>query len=295
MPELPEVETVARLLAPRAIGRTILGVEVHWERTLGGSSARDFKRAVIGAKIVALHRRAKYLIFDLRRDERPAGHLVGHLRMSGRMHIERAGFEPGIHARLALALDDGTIFHFIDVRKFGRISFEADLQRVFRRLGDEPLEKSFTAERLHALLLSRKRRLKPLLLDQSVVAGLGNIYVDESLHRARLHPLSNSGSVDLSAARRLHAAVQKILRAAIDGEGSSFDTFYRTPEGKPGRFQARFRVYGREGKPCGRCKSPIVKFTVGQRGTHVCPTCQPYRATLKPRRRSARAKARRAR
>ena len=278
MPELPEVETVVRLLSPRIVGRSVVSVESHWERTLGGSSAREFSRELVGARVIAVWRRAKYLVFDLERKGNPAGHLVGHLRMSGRMQVESAKWDPGIHVRLSFTLDDGNVFHFIDVRKFGRLVFAADLRSVFKNIGDEPLATSFTAERLHELLGARKRRLKPLLLDQSIVAGLGNIYVDESLHRAKLHPLMLSTRVDLDAARRLHSAVQKILRAAIEREGSSFDTFYRTPEGQPGGYQSRFRVYGREGKPCRTCKAEIVKLTVAQRGTHVCPACQPRTA-----------------
>ncbi len=296
MPELPEVETVVRLLEPRIVGRSITRVDVRWERTLGGLGVHEFERKVIGAKVTAVHRRAKYLVFDLERGGKPAGHLVGHLRMSGRMHVENADWEPGIHVRVSMNLNDGKVFHFIDVRKFGRLAFAADLRRVFARIGDEPLEAAFTHERLHALLSARRRQLKPLLLDQSVIAGLGNIYVDESLHKAGLHPLLASTKVDRAAARRLHSAVQKTLRAAIKREGSSFDTFYRTPEGQPGSYQEKFRVYGREGKPCRSCKTPIVKFTVGQRGTHVCPTCQPGRSPKLKRakeRPSARAKVRR--
>src|SRR5689334_2562806 len=275
MPELPEVETVVRLLEPRLVGRSVRSVESRWQRTLGGASVEAFERALVGARFTAIRRRAKYLVFDLERGGRPAGHLVGHLRMSGRMHVERADWDPGVHVRLSFALDDGNVFHFIDVRKFGRLEYVRDLARVFEHIADEPLAETFTAERFQALLGARKRRLKPLLLDQSIVAGLGNIYVDESLHRARLHPLLLSTRVDGVATRRLHAAVQKTLRTAIEREGSSFDTFYRTPEGNPGSYQSRFRVYGREGKRCRTCGTVIVKFTVGQRGTHVCPTCQP--------------------
>ncbi|HUR29761.1 MAG TPA: bifunctional DNA-formamidopyrimidine glycosylase/DNA-(apurinic or apyrimidinic site) lyase [Planctomycetota bacterium] len=275
MPELPEVETVVRLIRPRLVGRTVRSVDARWQRTLGGATVAEFSRALVGARVSAVWRRAKYLVFDLERRGKPAGHLVGHLRMSGRMHVEDAQWDPGVHVRLSFTLDDGNVFHFIDVRKFGRLVFAQDLAHVFDGLGDEPLAKTFTPERLHALLAARKRRLKPLLLDQSVVAGLGNIYVDEALHRAKLHPLLLSTRVDLPAAKRLHSAVRTTLLAAIAREGSSFDTFYRTPEGRPGSYQRQFRVYGRGGKPCRVCHATIIKFTVGQRGTHVCPRCQP--------------------
>ncbi|HTF89832.1 MAG TPA: DNA-formamidopyrimidine glycosylase [Planctomycetota bacterium] len=292
MPELPEVETVVRMLVPRLVGRSVVGVDVRWQRTLGGASVEEFTREVVGARVISVWRRAKYLVFDLERHGKPAGHLVGHLRMSGRMQVEEKTWDPGIHVRLSFALDSGKVFHFIDVRKFGRLIFAQDLERVFLKIGDEPLDQAFTPQHLHQLLGARKRALKPLLLDQSIVAGLGNIYVDESLHRARLHPLMLSTRVDLAAVRRLHGSIQKTLRAAIEREGSSFDGFYLTPEGQPGNYQNRFRVYGREGKPCKVCKTTIVKFTVGQRGTHVCPTCQEKPRPAK-RRSSARARARR--
>jgi len=274
VPELPEVETVVRLLAPRVLGRTISRVDVRWERTLGGMGVHDFGRAVIGAKLIAVHRRAKYLVFDLERGGKPDGHLVGHLRMSGRMHVESPDWDPGVHVRLSMSLSDGRVFHFIDVRKFGRLTFEPNLNNVFARVGDEPLAADFTHERLHALLGARRRQLKPLLLDQSVVAGLGNIYVDESLHRAGLHPLARSDRVSRERASRLRAEIRATLAEAIAREGSSFDAFYRTPEGNPGSYQDEFKVYGREGEPCPRCGKPIARIVVAQRGTHLCRRCQ---------------------
>lgn len=279
MPELPEVETVVRLLRPRLIGRRVLAVDVAWRRTLGGMGEDEFARAVVGCTFVGLWRRAKYLVFELERGGTPAGYLVGHLRMSGRMHVEARDWDAGVHRRVSLSLEGDRVFHFIDVRKFGRLCFERDLQRVFAKLGDEPLAPGFDAARLRDLLAARRRMLKPALLDQSLVAGLGNIYVDEALHRARLHPRLDCSRLDGPATRRLCLAIRATLAAAIEREGSSFDTFYRTPEGQPGSYQARFRVYGREGRACKRCGTPIVKFTLAQRGTHVCPTCQPRRGS----------------
>jgi len=281
MPELPEVETVARLIRPGLVGRRIESCRVHWRRTLGASSIARFERAVVGARVARVWRRAKYIVFDLTRARRPAGHLLGHLRMTGRMQILARGADPGRFAKVELALDDGRVFHFIDVRKFGRLEFVASAAEALAQLGPEPLEPEFTPAVLHALLSARQRALKPLLLDQTLVAGLGNIYVDEALFRARLHPLANSRRVDAEQARELHGAIQSILRAAIEREGSSFDTFYRTPEGQPGSYQDRFEVYGRTGEPCTRCSTPIERLVIGQRGTHVCPRCQP-----RPRRRA---------
>ncbi len=279
MPELPEVETVARLIRPSLVGRTITGARVTWARTLGGASPARFSRAVSGARVASVWRRAKYVVIEL---EGGAGCLVGHLRMTGRMHVEPAGVDMGQYARVSLALDDGCVFHFVDVRKFGRLVWARRPEDVFAELGPEPLGEEFTAEWLADALRARRRLLKPLLLDQAFVAGLGNIYVDEALFGARLHPLASSERVSRPAAARLHAEIRATLAAAIEREGSSFDAFYRTPEGRPGSYQHLFRVYGRTGKPCPRCAAPIVRIVVGQRGTHLCRRCQ-----KKPRARAA--------
>lgn len=285
MPELPEVETVARLIRPHLEGRSVRACEVHWPRTVGGK-VREFERAVLGARIERVRRRAKYLVFELSRDGVAAGALLGHLRMTGRMHVEAGEWDPGKFAKVRLELDDGRAFHFIDVRKFGRLVHSADPQRELRRLGPEPLEDEFTASWLFAALRGRSRALKPLLLDQTFLAGLGNIYVDESLFSAGLHPLANSARVQRARSDALWLAIRATLAAAIEREGSSFDTFYRTPEGNPGGYQDQFKVYGREGEPCRVCATPIRRFLVGQRGTHVCPRCQPAprRSSSPPRR-----------
>jgi formamidopyrimidine-DNA glycosylase len=195
--------------------------------------------------------------------------------MTGRLLLVEIGEAPGRFERVRLGLDDGQALVFADVRKFGRLELVPESGEPFGHLGPEPLERGFTASCLRAALAARRRALKPLLLDQAVVAGLGNIYVDESLHRAGLHPLERSDRVTADGARRLRAAIRSVLSTAIRREGSSFDTFYRTPEGQPGRYQERFRVYGREGLPCRTCRTAIVRTVVGQRGTHHCPRCQP--------------------
>jgi len=274
MPELPEVETVVRLVRPRVLGRTVTGVEVAWAGTLGGQLRGEFERSVVGARIASAWRRAKYVVFDLERAGEIAGWLVGHLRMTGRLVVERAGEEPDPWRKVSLLLDDGAVLRFNDVRKFGRLSFTADLERALGRLGPEPLSEEFTAEWLEAALHARRRLLKPLLLDQSFLAGLGNIYVDESLHRAGLHPLARSDRLRRAEVGRLHAEIRAVLSEAIEREGSSFDSFYRTPEGQPGSYQDQFLVYGRGGEPCRTCGTPIARLVVGQRGTHVCPRCQ---------------------
>lgn len=276
MPELPEVETTARLLRPRLVGRRIRDVDVRWPRTLGGQSPEELAEAVEGARVTAVGRRAKYVRIDLARGRRSAGSILVHLRMTGRLVVERADATPD-WSRVRLGLDRGAL-HFLDVRKFGRLRWwknPDDPSGPLVKLGPEPLEGAFTPEGLAAALGARRRVLKPLLLDQAFLAGLGNIYVDESLHIARLHPLDRSDSVDRRAAGRLFRAIRATLEAAIEREGSSFDSFYRTPEGQPGSYQDQFRVYGRTGKPCLRCRTPIERIVVAQRGTHLCPRCQP--------------------
>jgi len=280
VPELPEVETVARLIRPHLVGRHVTGTRVLWERSLGGRSRTAFARAVRGSRIERVGRRGKFVVMELGRASAPGGALLVHLRMSGRLFVGDPAEDPGPYLRVALDLDDGRRLAFVDVRKFGRFLFSPRPAEVLGRLGPEPLDAAFGADAFAAALRARRGALKPLLLDQGFVAGLGNIYVDEALHGAGLHPTMPAARVDDAGARRLHAAIRRTLRAAIAREGSSFDTFYRTPEGRPGSYQDRFRVYGRQGEPCRTCGTPIERIVVGQRGTHVCPRCQ-----LRPRRR----------
>jgi formamidopyrimidine-DNA glycosylase len=270
MPELPEVETTVRLIRPQLVGRRIVDAEVDWRPALGGVSLRRFRKGVLGSRIADVWRRAKYLVFDLD----GAGCLVGHLRMTGRLRVLGRADDPGPYSRLRLALSDGRVLHFLDLRKFGRLVYATQPKEVLDGLGPEPLGDGFTRRWFRAALRTRRRQLKPLLLDQSFLAGLGNIYVDEALHRARLHPCRLARRLRPASADRLHAAIREVLEAAIELQGSTFDGFYRTPEGNPGRYQHEFRVYGRTGEPCPRCGRPIRRIVVAQRGTHLCPRCQ---------------------
>lgn len=274
MPELPEVETVVRQLQPDLAGRCVRGVQVGWKRTLGGMTAAAFRRRVVGAEFAALHRRGKYIVFELVRQEASAGALVGHLRMSGRFAIRRSSAPAPGHTRLSLDLDGHDTLDFSDVRKFGRVEWVSDAAERLSALGVEPLSEDFSDQWFYDALRSRRRQLKPLLLDQHFIAGLGNIYVDEALHRARLHPQRSSAGLTRPVVRGLHGAIREVLEEAIAMNGSSFDSFYRTPEGRPGSFQNRFRVYGRAGDPCGRCGARVRRIVVGQRGTHLCTRCQ---------------------
>ncbi len=272
MPELPEVETLARTLRPALIGKTVLSADLRWKRTLAAPSPAKFKRQIQGQQIIGISRRAKYFILHLSSLREPQGKpfiLAIHLRMSGDLLVVLGGYQPGKHDRLILKLTDDTSLVFCDPRKFGRAWLVDEPAETFRDLGPEPLSEAFTAEWLYAGLRSRRRRLKPLLLDQTFIAGLGNIYTDESLHLAKLHPLSASDSVTKKQAERLWQAIRETLEEGIRSNGASIDWVYRG-----GDFQNHFRVYRRTGEPCPVCKTTIERITVGQRGTHYCPKCQ---------------------
>jgi formamidopyrimidine-DNA glycosylase len=267
MPELPEVETIAREIKPELVGKTIRSADVLWKRTIATPSAQKFREQVAGRRVQDVTRRAKYL--DIVLKDR---HLLIHLRMSGDIIIRNEDERPERHDRLILHLSNRKYLAFNDTRKFGRAWLVEDPSTVFADLGPEPLEKNFTPQWLYENLRKRRRRLKPLLLDQNFLAGLGNIYTDEALHMAKLHPLALSNTVSLKQAKALHEAVRRILKEGIRRNGSSIDWVYRG-----GDYQNHFRVYDREGEPCPVCGTRIQKLTVGQRGTHICPKCQRLR------------------
>jgi formamidopyrimidine-DNA glycosylase len=264
MPELPEVETIARTLRPVLAGKTILSTDLRWRRTLVTPSPLKFRRYLTGQVIESISRRAKFLHLQL-----SDWHLLIHLRMSGDLLVVLGGYQPALHDRLILHLSQDARLVFNDARKFGRVWLVRDPAEIFGRLGPEPLSPGFTPESLFASLRRRNRQLKPLLLDQTFIAGLGNIYVDEALHMARLHPLSPSGSVSKRQAERLWHSIREVLEEGIRRNGASIDWVYRG-----GDFQNHFRVYGRAGEPCLVCGTKIRRILVGQRGTHLCPHCQ---------------------
>ena len=264
MPELPEVETIARTLRPQLIGKRIVAAEVRWARTVAMPTARKFKEQIKGQKIVEVSRRAKFLNIQL-----STYNLLIHLRMSGDLLVKQGKIKPEKHDRLILTLAGNRSLVFNDTRKFGRVWLTKDIEKVLGRLGPEPLSSDFTPDWLYNSLRSRHRQLKPLLLDQTFIAGLGNIYTDESLHMAKLHPRALSDSVTAGQAKKLHLAIQTILQEGIRRNGASIDWVYRG-----GDFQNHFRVYGRDGEPCPVCSTVIEKIIVGQRGTHICPSCQ---------------------
>lgn len=270
MPELPEVETVGRYLRegkpdqPPVLGHKIIGVEVNWDRSIAQPDAESFRSRVVGQSINRIGRRGKYLILDLSAD-----FLLVHLRMSGDFFVRLPQESDGPHDRVVFLLDQDLKLVFEDSRKFGRLWLVEDPEQVLTKLGPEPLSAEFTAARLHALLQSRHRQLKPLLLDQSFIAGLGNIYTDEALHIAGLHPLTTSDALQPEDTERLWGAIRQALNAAIQRNGTSIDWLYRG-----GDYQKYLRVYQRTDEPCQVCGTPIKRIVVGQRGTHFCPTCQ---------------------
>ena len=264
MPELPEVETIARKLKPDLVGRKILTADLLWARTLAFPTPRKFKVLIQGQKIKDVGRRAKYLIVQL-----TDYNLLIHLRMSGDLSIRSSTIRPEPHDRLIIKLSGGRSLVFNDTRKFGRVWLTARPEEILGRLGPEPLGDEFTVQWLHAALHRKHRQLKPLLLDQSFLAGLGNIYTDEALHIARLHPLTLSDTLTEEQARALHEAIHNVLDEGIRRNGASFDWVYRG-----GEFQNYFRVYDRKDRECPVCGTKIVRILVGQRSTHFCPVCQ---------------------
>ena len=279
MPELPEVETIARKLRPELVGKNILKADLLWSRTLATPTPAKFKKVVKGQEIKTVGRRAKYFVMEL-----SDYYLFIHLRMSGDLYIKEGEAAPEKHDRLILDLTPDpfaehpggapekrgeTRLVFNDTRKFGRVWLVEDPDEVVGGLGPEPLSEAFTPQVLFEGLQSRRRQLKPLLLDQSFLAGMGNIYTDEALHMARLHPLAPSDSVNREQAQALWDAIRAVLQEGIHRNGASIDWVYRG-----GEFQNYFRVYDRAGKPCLVCGTEIERLVVGQRGTHVCPHCQ---------------------
>jgi formamidopyrimidine-DNA glycosylase len=271
MPELPEVETYARDLDHALRGRVLQGAWVGWAAQAPCNRPAALGGEVAGRTVLSVSRRGKYLVMELDR-----GWLIIHLKMSGRLVVEPSDEPARRHAHVIFRLDGGDELRFLDPRKFGRVYLVDDPAGVLGRLGPEPLGCELTAEAFSLRLTGRRRRLKPLLLDQEFLAGLGNIYVDESLWAARLHPLRPAASLGEAEARGLHAAIRDVLRLAIAARGTSLgDGSYRDLTGNPGEMQGSLAVYGRAGAKCLRCGGPIERITVGGRGTHLCPRCQP--------------------
>jgi formamidopyrimidine-DNA glycosylase len=272
MPELPEVETFVVDLRPQLAGRQIVGAHVLWPRTLAEPDLPAFEARLRDQRIVGLDRRGKYLLCRLDSGDT----LIVHLRMTGRLEILPAGSPAlaGPHVRAWLDLAEGEHLVFTDPRKFGRIWLVADDQKILGKLGPEPLAWDFTPERLAERLRGRRVAIKALLMDQRVVAGLGNIYADEALFLAGIHPLRPGADLSDDAVRHLHEAIRLVLGEAIGQRGTTLRD-YHPPYSAEGAYQNHLRVYGQADRPCPRCGTPIRRIRVTQRSTHFCPHCQP--------------------
>ncbi|HEX2161216.1 MAG TPA: bifunctional DNA-formamidopyrimidine glycosylase/DNA-(apurinic or apyrimidinic site) lyase [Thermoleophilaceae bacterium] len=274
MPELPEVETIRRQLAPQLEGRGIARAEVLDARWSEPAAPLEVADAIEGRRILSVGRRGKY--FDLVLEDEV--HLVMHLRMTGNLLLVRAD-DPGEqpYVRVRLRLDDSSSVLFADPRRFGTglvlLGDDARDEYFSTRLGVEPLSADFTPQALQALARGRRSPVKAFLLAQERIAGVGNIYADEALFRARIHPLRPVGTLRRPQVEALHGAVVESLEAGIDARGASIDDF-RHVDGARGSFQDRFLVHRREGEPCPRCGTAIVKLRAAGRGTYICPRCQ---------------------
>ncbi len=298
MPELPEVETTVRDLRPHLQGRTITRASVHWDRTIARPDTRGFVRDIVGYAIQDITRRGKFLVFHLHRecekgnyqvrsrsDLIPSRHvarqarampeskyLLVHLRMTGGFKFQSPDEKRDKHVHVRLELDDGRELRFRDPRKFGRMWLVDDPEQVTGKLGPEPFE--ITRREFIERLSLRRGRIKPLLLNQGFLAGIGNIYADESLWYARIHPLREVSNLTPREMGALYSGIRRVLSKAIGAGGTSFDVNYRRIDGMLGEFEENLRVVGRADEPCSRCDTPIVKTVVGQRGTYYCPNCQ---------------------
>ena len=254
-------------------GACLRSVLVRWPRTVAGMSPVAFTRALRGCGIRRLTRRAKYIVAELDSGR----HLLIHLRMTGQFRIEPPGARPDTHDRLVLILTDGCQVHFHDTRKFGRFRLVDDPQQHLAALGPEPLASEFTSAVLRRQLAGKRRKIKPLLLDQTCIAGIGNIYADESLWLARIHPTRRADTLTPPEVSRLHDAIRAVLAKAVAAEGTTLGsgaTNFYSVAGRQGRNADALQVFRRTGEPCPRCGHTIVRLVVGQRGTHICPRCQ---------------------
>lgn len=270
MPELPEVETMASGLrngspdTPPLPGMRISSGRALWARTIAEPVAEEFEQRIAGQVIESIGRRGKFMVFRLSQDT-----MLVHLRMTGELLVERSDAPLAPHHRVVMELEGGFRLAFNDARKFGRIWLTQEPGSVLGKLGPEPLDPAFGAAQFYQRLHAAHRQVKPLLLDQSFLAGLGNIYVNEALFLSRIHPLQQSNTITEEQAAALLDNIRLVLQEGIQHHGASIDWAYRG-----GDFQNYFRVYDRAGEACPRCGTTIERIYVGQRGSHFCPVCQ---------------------
>ncbi|MBP6786901.1 MAG: DNA-formamidopyrimidine glycosylase [Candidatus Promineofilum sp.] len=269
MPELPEVETFVRALRAPLVGRTIISVVVKWPRHIAVPPPAELLRRIAGRRIEAIDRRGKYLVFTLSDDET----LIIHLKMTGHLSVAPADKPADPYAHTVFTLDDGRELRFRDSRKFGRVYLVHDPADILGPLGPEPLMGDFSAVELAARLAGRKRVLKPLLLDQTFIAGIGNIYADEALFYAGIRPTRRSDTLTTDEIAALHAAIRQVLTMGIERGGASISTYVKA-DGEKGGMQEVMAVYGRGEEACRTCGRPIERIVLGGRSTHYCPYCQ---------------------
>jgi formamidopyrimidine-DNA glycosylase len=267
MPELPEVETIKNQLTPHLTGRTFKSVKIHDTRPLQNLSVQEFSRQLIGQKILGLSRRGKYIFVHLSN----GSSLVVHLRMTGSLLWNPRNAEP--FTRAEFCLDKGGRLVFTDIRRFGTLSLLEDTCKIVDRLGIDPLSPSFTPQALLKLLSTRRTPVKAVLLEQKLIAGIGNMYADEAIFAARIHPAKPAQSLSAGEVKKLHRAIREVLEKAIRNKGASVRN-YRCPDGQAGRAHEEFCVAHRGGEPCPRCGTAIARTVIRQRGTYYCPKCQ---------------------
>ncbi len=274
MPELPEVETIVRGLRDVLCGKTIAGVDIREEMIIGyPEKPVKFREGLLGRKITAMGRRGKYIILDLNSNLQ----LIIHLRMTGKLLLKMREEEIESHTHLILRFKEGGDLRFNNVRKFGRMYLidrdNPEKAGGFARLGPEPLSPEFSPEVFQEILKGSSRAVKALLLDQKKIAGLGNIYADEALFRAGIHPSQPADELTRDDVERLYQSIDQVLKAGIKYSGTSFSD-YVNALGETGSFQERLMVYGRDGEKCPRCSCQISKDRIASRSTHFCPDCQ---------------------
>ena len=269
MPELPEVETIKNEIGPHLIGRTIERVELFWERTVRQPTAREFQERIAGQKITGLGRRGKYLLLKLESGDI----FVVHFKMTGSLWCSLPP-EGMRFVRAVIRLDDGSSVYFRDPRKFGKMWLVRDSSVATGNMGPEPLEEPFTPQLLAERLAHHAIPVKAAILDQAVVAGIGNMYADEALHAAGIHPMRPANKLTPEEIQRLHHAIRQVLLAGIKQKGASVENYYR-PDGTKGSAHYEFKVAHRRGEVCPKCGGPIQYIKVRGRGTYFCPKCQP--------------------
>ena len=268
MPELPEVETIKRDLENKITGLCFTGVTLHWPRMLQNLTPEALNRRLISQCIEGIKRRGKYLVFQLSNGEA----LILHLRMSGSLRLDDdCSSDP--YVRAVFDFDNGAKLYFRDPRKFGMIWLVEDEEQVVGKLGPEPLDQDFTSATLKSILKNHTAPIKAVLCDQTVIAGIGNMYADEALFAASIHPARKANRLSRDETKRLHHAIGEVLKKAINSGGASISD-YRRPDGKSGEAQFVFKVAHQLGKKCDRCSTPIERIPIRKRGSYFCPKCQ---------------------